>query len=211
VALTRTHIDTAAFVGAHCVRLTAGQQHTETSRAEGVRFVVDCFRQCLDYAATRGVYLAFENHYKDYFWSQPDFSQQHEVYLAIFDQLRDAGLKANFDCANPIMIGADPVALLRRVAPYVVHVHCTDRPVQFEYTHVPAGEGLVDYPTVFALLQEAGYDGWLSVEYNGTEGVDGLRRALAFVHRTWSEVKERRAAGPPASPPQGQAPQEVQA
>jgi sugar phosphate isomerase/epimerase len=188
------HIDTAAFFGAHCLRLTAGQLHQETSREAGVRNVVECFRQCLDYAATKGVYLAYENHYKDYFWKEPDFSQQHDVYLEIFEQLRGAGLKANFDCANPIMIGADPVALLRRVAPYVVHVHCTDRPVQFEYTHVPAGEGLVDYPTVFTLLQGAGYDGWLSVEYNGTEGVAGLRRAFAFVRRTWAGVAQRRGA-----------------
>jgi sugar phosphate isomerase/epimerase len=194
VAVTRQQIDAAARFGAPCVRLTAGQAHPEVDRATGVRRVVEAFRECLAYAAGRGVLLAYENHYKDFFRERPDFSQQHDVYLEIFDRLRGEGLKANFDCANPIMIGADPVALLRRVAPDVVHVHCTDRPVRFEYTHVPAGEGLVDYPSVFALLQDAGYDGWLSVEYNGTEGVAGLRRAFDFVRRTWAAVTGERAA-----------------
>jgi 3-hexulose-6-phosphate synthase/6-phospho-3-hexuloisomerase len=52
-----------------------------------------------------------------------------------------------------------------------------------------AGEGLVDYPGIFKILKRAGYDGWLSIEYNGVEGLEGLKRAIAYIQRTWEEVQ----------------------
>jgi sugar phosphate isomerase/epimerase len=72
-----------------------------------------------------------------------------------------------------------------------------DRLGRFEYTHVPAGEGLADYPTAFTLLQDAGYDGWLSVEDNGTAGVAWLRRPFDSGRRTRAGVTRERAAQRP--------------
>jgi sugar phosphate isomerase/epimerase len=95
------------------------------------------------------------------------------------------------------MSGEEPVARLRRVAPDVVHVHCPDRPVPCQDTHVPAAEGLVDYQVVYTRLQEAGYDGWLSVGYNGRAGVAGLRRAIDFARRAWAEVAQGRSGQRP--------------
>ena len=184
----KKHIEVAALFRATCVRVTAGQEYPGVSIEQGIAWVEECLRECLEYAARYRVWLAYENHYKDYFWERPDFSMKHEVYLAILSRLRDTSLKVNFDCANPIMIGEDPVALLSQVADRVVHVHATDRATPFEYTHAAAGEGLVDYPGVFRILKGAGYDGWLSIEYNGLEGMEGLKRAIAYVKRTWSEV-----------------------
>jgi sugar phosphate isomerase/epimerase len=186
----RRHVDIAAFFGACCVRVTAGQEYPNVPLEQGCAWVVKCFQECLEYADQKGVWLAYENHYKDYFWERPDFSMRHEIYLEILDRLRDTSLKVNFDCANPIMTGENPVDLLGKVMGRVVHVHCTDRATPFEYTHAVAGEGLVDYPTVFKILKQAGYDSWLSVEYNGPEGIEGLKRAIAYVRKTWEEVAD---------------------
>lgn len=188
----KSDIQVASELGASCVRVTAGQEYPDVSRSEGVGYVVDAFRECLAFAEEQGIWLAYENHYKDYFWKRPDFSQQPDVFLEILNALKDTPLKVNFDFANPIMIGQNPVPLLREVVDRVVHVHCTDRARANEYTHAAAGEGLVDYPTLFEILQEAGYDGWLSVEYNGTEGLDGLQRAVDYVRRTWHEARRKR-------------------
>lgn len=188
----KADIAVAAQLKASCVRVTAGQEHPDVSRAEGVGYVVEALRECLAFADEHGVVLAYENHYKDYFWKRPDFSQQHDVYLEILNALKDTSLKVNFDFANPIMIGQDPVPLLREVVDRVVHVHCTDRATHYEYTHAAAGEGLVDYPTLFEILQDAGYEGWMSIEYNGRNGVDGLRRAIDYVRSTWHQVRRKR-------------------
>ena len=186
-------IAVAAQLGASCVRTTAGQEHPDVSHSEGVGYVVDAFRECLAYAEEHGIWLAYENHYKDYFWKHPDFSQRHEVFLEIVEAMKDTDLKINFDFANPVMIGQDPVPLLEKVIDRVVHVHCTDRARYHEYTHAAAGEGLVDYQTLFEMLQDAGYDGWLSIEYNGTEGADGLRRAIKYVRQTWHQTRRKRS------------------
>ena len=47
------------------------------------------------------------------------------------------------------------------------------------------GEGLVDLAGVMAVLREAGYDGWLSLEYEGAEDpvVLGVPRSLAAARR----------------------------
>ena len=121
--------------------VTAGQEYPGVSIEQGIAWVEECLRECLGYAAQYRVWLAYENHYKDYFWERPDFSMKHEVYLEILSRLRDTSLKVNFDCANPIMSGEDPVALLSQVADRVVHVHATDRATPFEYTHAAVGEG----------------------------------------------------------------------
>jgi len=134
------------------------------------------------------VWLAFENHYKDYLWDRPDFSMRHEIFLGILDRLQHTSLKVNFDCANPFMIGENPVALLELVVNRVVHVHCSDRAVPFESTHAVPGEGLVDYHSLFGILKGAAYDGWLSIEYNGPGGLECVKRGIAYVRKTWNEA-----------------------
>ncbi len=185
---TRKNLDAAAILGATCVRLTAGQEHTGQSHADGVRLAVDGMQRALEYAETKGVYLAFENHYKDYFWPEPDFSRHTATFLEILDSIRDTAIKVNFDCSNQVVNGEDPVALLRQVRGYVVHVHCSDRVAPNAYPHAVTGEGVVDFPTIFGLLREIGYAGWLSVEYGGDEGLDGLRRSILNVRRLWADA-----------------------
>lgn len=187
LGVTKRNIDAAARLDATCVRVTAGQAHPGVSRKQGVAWAAEGLRAAVEYAETCGVWVAYEDHYKDYFWERPDFSQRGEIFLEIVDRLRDTPLKINFDFGNPVMIGEDPLALLRQVVDRVVHVHCSDR-FKGEYPHRIAGEGAVGFPAGFRILREAGYDGWLSSEYNGTEGMEGLRRSLEYLRRTWAAV-----------------------
>jgi sugar phosphate isomerase/epimerase len=194
IARTRNDIEVAAALGATCVRITAGQAHPQIARREGIRWVVEAVRPLLDHAARHRVFLAFENHYKDYFWDYPDFAQRAETFLAIVHALSPHGLRVNYDTSNQVMIGEDPFAVLAEIQDLVVHVHCSDRVGPGTYLHAPAGEGVVDFPAIFNLLKTSGYDGWLSAEYNGPEGLDGLRRALGYIRATWDQVTSRRSA-----------------
>ncbi|HEX9531302.1 MAG TPA: sugar phosphate isomerase/epimerase family protein [bacterium] len=194
IARTRNDIEVAAALGATCVRITAGQAHPQTTRVDGIRWVVDAVRPLLDHAARHQVFLAFENHYKDYFWDHPDFAQRAETFLEIVHTLGPHGLRVNYDTSNQVMIGEDPLAVLAEIQDLVVHVHCSDRVGPGTYLHAPAGEGIVDFPAIFRLLQTSGYDGWLSAEYNGPEGLDGLTRALGYIRATWGRVASLRPA-----------------
>lgn len=84
------------------------------------------------------------------------------------------------DSGHSALAGGDPVALTRRHAGRVVHVHCKDaRPAILEDARrhdgsfmqavldgvftVP-GDGTVDFPAILAALRDVGYAGWLIVE-----------------------------------------------
>jgi 3-hexulose-6-phosphate synthase/6-phospho-3-hexuloisomerase len=188
----KENIAVAAQLGAPSVRVTAGQAHPGLTREQGIQNTVESLRECLAFADQQGVYLAYENHYKDYFWDYPDFSQPHDIFLEILNALRDTSLKVNFDCSNPIMNGEDPIPLLKQVVDRVVQVHSGDRATYGEYTHAASGEGLVNYPALFEVLQEAGYNGWLSVEYNRPDAPEGLARSFDYIRATWNQVRRKR-------------------
>ena len=185
--ITKRNIDAAARLGANSVRLTAGQVHPNVSRKQGVDWACEGLKASADYALGRKVWIAYEDHYKDYFWERPDFSQRGEIFLEIVERLKDTSLKVNFDFGNPVMIGEDSIALLGPVVDRVVNVHCSDR-FQGEYPHQIAGQGSVNFPGGFRILRKAGYDGWLASEYNGNQGLEGLRRSLDYVRTTWNQI-----------------------
>ncbi len=84
------------------------------------------------------------------------------------------------DTGHSVLAGVDPVALARRYAPRITHVHCKDlRPEVLQQLRaqdlsflnaviagiftVP-GDGCVDFPAVLAALRTPNYQGWLVVE-----------------------------------------------
>jgi sugar phosphate isomerase/epimerase len=182
-------LDVAASLGASCLRVTAGQRYPGVDRQKGIGWVVDSFQYLVDSAMKKGVFLAYENHNTGFFAKYPDFSQHADVFLDIVSRMRGSGLRINYDTGNHVVIGEDPLTVLGEVADLVVHVHCSDRVRPLDNTHAAAGEGIVDFPRIFGALHAAGFQGWLSVEYAGSEALDGLKRALGYVRRTWEETR----------------------
>ena len=46
--------------------------------------------------------------------------------------------------------------------------------------HGVVGKGMNDYDTIFRLLADAGYDGWVSIE-DGMNGMDEMRQSIDFL------------------------------
>jgi hydroxypyruvate isomerase len=67
------------------------------------------------------------------------------------------------DLYHTVMMGDDPVGTLRRLKPIIRHVQFADVPGRGE-----PGAGTIDWPRLFALLDELPYDGWTSAEYRPT-------------------------------------------
>jgi len=145
-----------------------------------VEWVVEGFTECVEYAEGTGVICAYEDHYKDYYWDYPDVSFDPDVFLRIVDRMRGTSMRVNFDSSNPVMAERDPVPILQAVKDLVVNVHLSDRITAGRYEHADVGDGVVDFNAIFAILREIGYDGWIAVEYNGLNGIPGLRKSLAF-------------------------------
>ena len=191
-------IDVTALLGGKFCRVLSGQRRPEVSRKQGVKWVVESIRELLDYAAGKGVVLAMENHYKDNYWQHPEFAQKMEIFVEIVDQIDSPGFGVQYDPSNTILAGEDPIELLERVKHRVVTMHASDRFLKPGHTieelrqvedatgyaailsHGVVGKGLNDYPKIFSMLREAGFDGWISIE-DGLNGLEEIRESAQFL------------------------------
>ena len=194
----RRMIDVTARLGGGFCRVLSGQRRPEVERRQGIRRVVDAITELLPYAESRGVVLAMENHYKDGYWQYPEFAQKSDVFLEIVESIRSSWFGVQFDPSNAVVAGEDPVELLKQVKDRVVTMHASDRFLKPGYTledlqraeegtgyasilvHGVTGRGMNDYPRIFELLREAGFNGWISIE-DGMNGLEEIRESAVFL------------------------------
>jgi sugar phosphate isomerase/epimerase len=182
-------------------RVLSGQRYPEVSRAQGITWVVECINEVLPVAREYDVVLGLENHYKDSFWNYPEFAQKQDVFLELLDAIPERDhFGVQYDPSNAIVAGDDPIALLQAVADRVVSMHASDRYLaegtslddlrQADGTlgyspnlrHGVTGKGLNDYDSIFRILAEHQYRGWVSIE-DGMNGLDEMAESLAFLRR----------------------------
>ena len=193
-------VDVTVALGGSFCRVLSGQRRPQVSVAEGVQRVVEALEELSGYAESRRVKLALENHYKDNYWQYPEFAQKREVYLQILERVPSPWLGAQFDPSNAILAGEDPIELLQSVKQRVVTMHASDRYLKPGHTieelrrvedavgyaailsHGVIGKGLNDFPRIFSILREAGFDGWVSIE-DGVNGLEEIRESALFLKR----------------------------
>jgi inosose dehydratase len=73
------------------------------------------------------------------------------------------------DVAHLAAGGGNPVAIIRRFADRITHVHVKDLQTEpFEFR--PLGEGELDMAAIVNAVRESGYDSWLMVELDSYDG-----------------------------------------
>jgi sugar phosphate isomerase/epimerase len=188
----------AATLGAKYCRVLSGQRRPELTIERGLDLVVQSIEACLPEAETCGVTLILENHYKDDFWSFPEFAQKMDVFCALVDRIHHPHFGVNYDPSNAFLAGDDPLELLRRVKHRVVTMHASDRSLTSgtledlrreengaegyakRLKHGTIGRGLNDYDAICRELRSVGFDGWVSIE-DGVDGMDQLVESVQFV------------------------------
>jgi sugar phosphate isomerase/epimerase len=186
--------------GAVC-RVLSGQRYPNVGREQGLTWVVECIEAVLPAARDHGIVLGLENHYKDSFWSFPEFAQRQDVFFELVNAVADRdNFGVQYDPSNAIVAGDDPIALLRGIADRVVSMHASDRFLAEGTTlaelrqsdgtlgyspnlrHGVAGKGLNDYNAIFRILAEHNYRGWVSIE-DGMNGMEEMAESLAFLRK----------------------------
>jgi sugar phosphate isomerase/epimerase len=180
-------------------RVLSGQRYPEIGRVQGIAWVVEAIEQLLPLARQQSVILGLENHYKDGFWTYPEFAQKQDVFLELLVRLpqRDS-FGVQYDPSNALVAGDDPVELLRRVVDRVVSMHASDRYLAEGATldelrqadgtlgyspnlrHGVTGQGLNDYETIFTILAAHQYRGWISIE-DGMNGMEEMAQSLGYL------------------------------
>ena len=206
----KTWIRMSATLGAKFCRVLSGQRRPELTREQGLQNVVNSIEACLPEAETCGVTLIIENHYKDDFWTYPEFAQKMDVFCELVGRIQHPNFGVNFDPSNAFLAGDDPLELLRKVKHRVVTMHASYRYL-IEGTledlrqeeggaegyakrlrHGVIGRGLNDYDAIFRELRSVGFDSWISIE-DGVDGIEQLRESVAFLKQKlrqhWPEQK----------------------
>ena len=181
-------VDVAAILGAkvmrHDVCYSLGK--TGNSRSFGLMLptIAEGARQVTAYAETLGIKTCTENHG----YIAQDSYRVEQLFNAVahdnYGLLVDVG---NFVCADE-----DNCAAVSRVAPYAVHVHAKD--MYKSATPAPGfgqtrgcnyfkgaivGEGDVNVEKCLQILKRAGYDGYCSIEFEGSEDcIEGIAKGF---------------------------------
>lgn len=197
-AKLRHCIDIASILGAPVLRHDAAFSLKKLPRygwREGIVDMAPHIREITEYAAERGIRTCTENH--GFIYQAPERVEQliRSVDHPNYGWLIDVG---NFLCAD-----ADPAEAVTIAAPYAFHVHVKDFLFKSGMEILPEGffsttggnylrgtvigHGVVPVPKCINILKKAGYEGYVSIEFEGLEqnlkalemGYTYLRRLMA--------------------------------
>ena len=146
------------------------QGRTRRERRKAQLGVIDCLGRCAKHAEKHGVLLGLENH-----WG---LGRTPEGVLRIVDAINSPWLQVTLDTGNFL---EDPYDKLARLAPKTILMQAK--------TYFGGGTWYtldLDYPRIAKLMRDAGYKGWVSLEFEGKEdpltavpkSLDVLRKAF---------------------------------
>lgn len=205
-------IEMSAALGAKYCRVLSGQRRKDVTKEEGMNYVVDSINACIPTAEKLGITLIIENHYKDDFWTEPEFAQMMDVFVDLVSRIDSKSFGVNYDPSNVIAAGEEPLELLEKIKHRVVTMHASDRYlangtiedlrkaeggsagyVSF-FKHGVIGKGLNDYDAIFKTLKDVGFDSWISIE-DGVDGMDQMHESADFlrekIKKYWPNYQPR--------------------
>jgi sugar phosphate isomerase/epimerase len=161
-----TALQAAKFLGAPMLRITTGGQAGDSA---AVGRAIDTLRTALPVAMASGVKLAIENHF--------GLSADAQALVEIVTALNSPSLGVCLDLGNFRAGEAD--AGIQSLAPYAIHVHCKSRAFDAN-----GEETRINYSAAMQALRAAGYDGVLSIEFEGDGSpADGIRKTKALIEK----------------------------
>jgi sugar phosphate isomerase/epimerase len=91
---------------------------------------------------------------------------------SLLEVLPPEALGVNFSPGNLVRNGFSPSEALRRLAPYVVHVHANDAVRDLSRgadSTLPLGQGSADFPALAGILEQHDYRGWFTITCSGSQ------------------------------------------
>jgi len=162
----------AADLKCPLLRVFTGYDHAAASFDQQWTWCVSSLKECARDAARVGVTIGVQNHH--------DTAVHFESLYDLLQEIGEPNCKAMFDAWAPALQGADMIASVKKLAPYIVHTTVADyvlrprfryQPQLVNYTRetdmvraVPMGEGFIDYRSFFRALQENGFTGHVAYE-----------------------------------------------
>ncbi len=165
---TKLWTDRYALLGAPAIRIFAGTQPTGDSWDATIGRCVEACDIVSKYAASKGVWMALENH--------GGVTAKAEGLLEIVRKVDSPFFGINFDCGN--FHSADPYAELEAIAPYAVNAQ-----LKVDISREGKRED-TDLERVLKILRDVGYSGWVALEYEAAqEPKEAIPRIIEKLHK----------------------------
>jgi sugar phosphate isomerase/epimerase len=166
VRMTERWIDVAAFMGVPLVRVFAAYVQGDDTRESVWNRMMPCLRQVVEYGRKKGIVVGLQNHnHRNITRTGRDVRRIIEEidnpYLShILDTGQYVGSKGASG-ATDLDSETELYESISETAPLALHVRC-------KFYRIGSGsERWLDYPKILQILDEVGFNGWLSVVYEG--------------------------------------------
>lgn len=199
IARVRQEVDIAHQLGVKLMRhdvATAGDTAVQHFNVQLPRLAEAC-RQIADYALQYGITTSIENH--GYFIQASDRVQ------ALIHAVNRTNYKTTLDIGNFMCVDEDPLAAVKKNLSYASMVHIKDfylrpaacvpgegwfRTAYGNYLRgAIIGNGDIPMREIVQMIKQSGYDGYLSVEFEGMEECKmGSRIGLNNLRKLWNEI-----------------------
>ncbi len=201
VAELKRHVDIASRLGVKLMRHdVASRPIPETTIQQfeqDLPLLVQASREIADYAAQYGITTSVENH--GYYIQAADRVQR------LVREVDRPNFKTTLDIGNFMCVDENSVVSLKKNLPYASIVHLKDFYWRPSYQDpgegwfktaagnylrgAITGHGDIDMREVLRVIKHSGYDGYISIEFEGMEDCQlGSRIALANIRRLWNEI-----------------------
>ncbi|MCD9024969.1 sugar phosphate isomerase/epimerase family protein [Cohnella silvisoli] len=194
-------VDVAAALGVKLMRHDVANSEDKSIRqfTKDLPKLAEACRRIADYAAQFGITTSVENH--GYYIQASDRVQ------ALINEVDRPNFRTTLDIGNFVCVDENPVTAVRKNIPYASIVHVKDFYIRPE-TSDPGegwfrstggnylrgaivGHGDLDIRSAFRIVHQSGYDGYLSIEFEGMEPCkEATKMALNNVRRLWEETKQ---------------------
>ena len=153
-------------------------------------------RRVSEYAKTLGIKTCSENH--------GYIAQDSDRVERLFNAVGHDNYGLLLDFGNFLCVDEDPAKAVSRLAPYAIHIHAKDfrvgdnpdcgRNIRTRGANylcgTVIGEGVVPVAKCLAIVKNAGYDGYVSIEYEGIEDcIVGLSRGIVNLKKYISALE----------------------
>ncbi|MFC1479248.1 sugar phosphate isomerase/epimerase family protein, partial [Planctomycetota bacterium] len=184
IAQAAKWIQAASQTGAQVSRIFGGHigdRNDESALSSALEKVLFAMKELASAAEDHKVILAVENH-----GGVPGLGEEQ---VKIIEEVNSPFLRATVDVGNYMSCGQDPVEGSSLAAPYCAYVHFKDMKKSSQgLESCVVGEGDVDHAGCLEVLNKAGYNGYVALEYEGSEDErEGVRKSVAFMHEVMSE------------------------
>jgi sugar phosphate isomerase/epimerase len=196
----KREVDIAAALGVKLMRHDVASSADTSIRqfTKDLPRLAEACRRIADYAQSFGITTSVENH--GYYIQASDRVQ------ALIHEVGRANFRTTLDIGNFVCVDEDPVAAVRNNIPYASIVHIKDfyrRPEAYDpgdgwfqsaagnyLRGAIVGHGDLDIRAALRIVRQSGYDGYLSIEFEGMEPcVEATKLALNNTRRLWEETK----------------------